>query len=558
MVVDSLLIRLNNNGFNTLGYADDLVVTIRGTHDQTLSQLMQKALNCINQWCLGEGLQINPNKTIIVPFTKRRKINLKAPSLGGIAIQYSTEVKYLGVVLDQKLTWNPHLEHVRNKATKAFWICRRLLGKNWGLKPKMIYWIYLTIIRPMLTYGAVVWWTKICQKTAQKTLQSVQRLACLSMTGAMRTCPTAALEVLLNLPPLHIHVKKEAISAALRISNMGKKLNQGDMTGHRKILMEFPEYELVSTLLDVMPTKYIFKRPYRVVIPDRSLWLNGELNLETEAHVWYTDGSLMNGRVGAGVYGSETSIKKALGAYPSIFQAETHAIEACALEVAQKRLIGAKIYIMSDSQAALKALSCPTIESKLVWDCITALRQLENNKVTLMWVPGHEGIMGNEIADSLAREGGQCVFYGPEPFCVVPKCYLKDRIRRWETKQKVVHWNNITGHKHSKVFLKHSKKRTEEILLLNKQEIRHLTGLLTGHCTLRYHLKKMGIADDDRCRFCQECPETAEHVICSCVALMTKRLQHLEEVTVEPSDAAQLQPKRILAFIDATGILRDE
>lgn len=34
-----------------------------------------------------------------------------------------------------------------------------------------------------------------------------------------------------------------------------------------------------------------------------------------------------------------------------------------------------------------------------------------------------------EAAISLAREGGQSVFYGPEPFCIVSKCYLRKKIR---------------------------------------------------------------------------------------------------------------------------------
>jgi retron-type reverse transcriptase len=211
IVADSLLNKLNQNGFETQGYADDIVIIIRGRHDEIISNLMQNALNVVNDWSREENLKVNPNKTTIIPFTRRRKLHLKAPTLNGTQIHFSNETKYLGVILDKKLTWNAHLTRTIKQATVAFWSCKRLLGKTWGLSPKLIYWSYRTIIRPIITYAALIWWPKMNQKIASERLSKVQRLACLGITGAMPTCPTAALEAMLDLPPLHLQVIKEAI-----------------------------------------------------------------------------------------------------------------------------------------------------------------------------------------------------------------------------------------------------------------------------------------------------------------------------------------------------------
>ena len=117
-------------------------------------------------------------------------------------------VKYLGVVLDSKLTWSEHLDHKYKKATALFWQCRRIVGSTWGTSPKICHWIYLAIIRPMITHAAVVWWPRVELGVARAMLSRVQRLACLAITGAIRTSPAAALEVITGLLPLDIHIKQ--------------------------------------------------------------------------------------------------------------------------------------------------------------------------------------------------------------------------------------------------------------------------------------------------------------------------------------------------------------
>jgi hypothetical protein len=77
------------------------------------------------------------------------------------------------------------------------------------LKPKVMYWIYTAVVRPIVTYAATIWWPRIILKTNQAELSKLQRMACFWITGAMRT-PTAPIGVLLGFPTLHLQVEVEA------------------------------------------------------------------------------------------------------------------------------------------------------------------------------------------------------------------------------------------------------------------------------------------------------------------------------------------------------------
>jgi ribonuclease HI len=82
----------------------------------------------------------------------------------------------------------------------------------------------------------------------------------------------------------------------------------------------------------------------------------------------------------------------------------------------EKGYTGRNIYILSSSQAAVKALEEFQINSKLVWDCHQSLVKLTQHKrIQLVWVPRHVGIDGNEIADQLIGQGCSYPFAGPEP-----------------------------------------------------------------------------------------------------------------------------------------------
>lgn len=88
----------------------------------------------------------------MILFAKNRNIQgLRIPTLNGVLIRLVDLVKYLGVTLDNKLDWMDNLDNRIQKATVAVWQCRKAYGNSWGLSPKVLYWIYATVIRPIRT-----------------------------------------------------------------------------------------------------------------------------------------------------------------------------------------------------------------------------------------------------------------------------------------------------------------------------------------------------------------------------------------------------------------------
>ena len=203
--------------YYTQGYAGDIAVVVRAMDANTASSLAQDALRKVGRWCREVGLSVNPENTEMVIFTRKRKLDgWNDPLFQGRQIRRKEVVKHLRITLDAKLNWGPQMERISRKACAILSATRRACGITWGLTPRMLHWLYTAVVKPVFLHGAVVWWGRTRQKTALDKLLHTQRLACRGIIGAMQTTPSMALEMLLNLPPLHLEVKGAAATATYR------------------------------------------------------------------------------------------------------------------------------------------------------------------------------------------------------------------------------------------------------------------------------------------------------------------------------------------------------
>ena len=148
---------------------------------------------------------------------------------------------------------------------------------------------------------------------------------------------------------------------------------------------------------------YHYSKIYKVII-DTDYWRNKDQKFPEDVLVWFIDGSRTDSGTGAGIYGVRPNIsyRFPLGKFASVFHTEIYAIIQCAYENIRRAYTNKWILIFSGSQAAFRALSSPKVTSNLVAEYQDTLLALVNlNEVTLIWMPGHHGILGNEELISL-------------------------------------------------------------------------------------------------------------------------------------------------------------
>lgn len=102
---------------------------------------------------------------------------------------------------------------------------------------------------------------------AIKLLSGIQRYACLSTIGAMRSTPTAAIGVLLNVPPLHIHIQGEDRSVTYRLIQNQPPISHSHRADYPTPIKNLKAGALTGLPNFAMVPKLNFERNYSVTVP---------------------------------------------------------------------------------------------------------------------------------------------------------------------------------------------------------------------------------------------------------------------------------------------------
>ena len=111
----------------------------------------------IMEWLKSKKLHIDVNKTVAMLFLTRQKragIDENSIVIDGNIIPFTTNTKFLGINIDNNLTWKARINHITKKISKGVSVLSRLSKE---LSYNILILIYKTILLPYLTYCCITW-----------------------------------------------------------------------------------------------------------------------------------------------------------------------------------------------------------------------------------------------------------------------------------------------------------------------------------------------------------------------------------------------------------------
>ena len=158
---------------NTRIFADDTNVFFKCKDTNEITRIGSQIMTQLYQWFKSNKLTLNAEKSNFIIFRSKQNRIKNIPdqlSFDNLTINRSNYVQYLGVILDEHLTWNEHINELCNKLKrlfKTFYCLRRFIDKE------QVKTIYYALVYSRIKYGITVYGSANKNKLSKiQTLQN--------------------------------------------------------------------------------------------------------------------------------------------------------------------------------------------------------------------------------------------------------------------------------------------------------------------------------------------------------------------------------------------------
>jgi hypothetical protein len=235
----------------TSQYADDTALWLSGMEDSALERRAQTALNALSIYCRDWRISMNPSKSSLLLFARNRKPYAVNVRMDGVPIPRARYTRFLGLNFDSHLRWNHHVKAIRTKGIRKLNCLKILAGVN-KCEPQVILKLYVTYLRPVLTYAFAAWAN--CPEAVLNKLELIERAAIRYAFRLPTYFSNSYIYRISGLTPLSKHASQLAhnyYNDSKRpgdILEIPKKLNKKFTIGRFKHTKTYPYYKLMERL----------------------------------------------------------------------------------------------------------------------------------------------------------------------------------------------------------------------------------------------------------------------------------------------------------------------
>ena len=192
----------------TVMYADDTMLIQKSYQPTTATRKLQEKIQEVEKWCAASRIKINGKKSQVI-IIRRYKYNrpfISTLKIFNESVQKCKTIKYLGVTLNQRLTWKPHIDNVIKKARIIKSKLQNIIGRKSKLKIASKRKLYTSTLRPILTYAAAAWANITSHQF--KPLETYQNITLRQITNARWFMKNYNLRRDLNIPTVKNFIRK--------------------------------------------------------------------------------------------------------------------------------------------------------------------------------------------------------------------------------------------------------------------------------------------------------------------------------------------------------------
>ena len=140
---------------NSILFADDTSLYKSSKNIVELYDRMNDELLILSDWFRSNKLSLNVGKCNYMLFTNIRNVeDWLELKIGRETIKKSETVKFLGLILDDKLTWNQHIKMCSSKVSGSLYALNRIKHL---VSRKYLRSLYFAMIFPHISYGITIW-----------------------------------------------------------------------------------------------------------------------------------------------------------------------------------------------------------------------------------------------------------------------------------------------------------------------------------------------------------------------------------------------------------------